>query len=362
MTEATVAFEGFEPPQANFTRIPNDFLEAMSIINTLGEMKVVYYILRHTWGFQDDSKRITLDEFRHGRKRKDGSRLDSGTGLAKSTIIDGLLRAEEHGFIEVHIDTKDAARIKKTYSLRLKDNLDVGKSYTQVQKSDSRGTEIRQRSEKETPERPSQKVAATPPVLENDYHKKIYFRDKAVHRLGTVRDGPWEVECESCGGTVYIPKLDKEFGCLCGNQVFTLLSKKPFEPTKVRKPESVEAYYAIVKSRGVRYGANEDYEVDIANSVTDVSRWRQVIKEYIHPDFGGNPYAVDKMLVYYNENRLPGTRKRKEREALSHVSRLKPVEQTWTQEDIDRYERGETVTVDMEAIRREVKKGGNNES
>jgi len=201
-----------------------------------------------------------------------------------------------------------------------------------------------------------------PPVLENDYHKKIYFRDKAVNRLGTVRDGPWEVECESCGGTVYIPKLDKEFGCLCGNQVFTLLSKKPFEPTKVRKPESVEAYYAIVKSRGVRYGANEDYEVDIANSVTDVSRWRQVIKEYIHPDFGGNPYAVDKMLVYYNENRLPGTRKRKEREALSHVSRLKPVEQTWTQEDIDRYERGETVTVDMEAIRREVKKGGNNES
>jgi len=34
----------------------------------------VLYILRHTWGFQDTSKRITSDEFEHGRKRIDGTR------------------------------------------------------------------------------------------------------------------------------------------------------------------------------------------------------------------------------------------------------------------------------------------------
>src|SRR4030042_5401839 len=117
MADDTVTFDGFEEPTANFTRIPNAFLEAMSIIDTVGEMKVVYYILRHTWGFRDDCKKITLDEFQYGRKYKDGTRLDDGTGLTKPTIIDGLARAEEHGFIEVEVDGRDAARIRKSYSL-----------------------------------------------------------------------------------------------------------------------------------------------------------------------------------------------------------------------------------------------------
>lgn len=138
-------FGGFEEPQANFTRIPNAFLEAMSIIDTLGEMKVVYYILRHTWGFQDEVKRITLDEFQYGRKRKDGTRLDSGTGLSKPTIIDGLSRAEQHGFIEVEVDDRDAARVKKFYSLRM----------AGVKELYPRSKETLPRTEKETTERNS---------------------------------------------------------------------------------------------------------------------------------------------------------------------------------------------------------------
>jgi len=158
-----------------------------------------------------------------------------------------------------------------------------------------------------------------PPLeIEDDYYIELYYNDKqAVNRIGTAKGGPWEVECHYCGVSVTIRELDVWNECGCGMHEFKLLSKKPHTATRERKPESVEAYYAIVKSRGVRYGANPDYEGDIFAAVTDLPFWRQVVKEYIHPAFGGNPHGVDKMLVYYNEKRLPGTRKRKESEAIA---------------------------------------------
>jgi DNA-binding PadR family transcriptional regulator len=86
-------------------------------IKTIGELKVIIYTLRHTWGYQDDYKKITLDEFEKGRKRKDGSRIDNGTGLTKPTIVDGIKRAVADGFLFEHVDLSDTARVKKFYSL-----------------------------------------------------------------------------------------------------------------------------------------------------------------------------------------------------------------------------------------------------
>ena len=150
MAEDTIMqYDGFEEPKSNFTRVPNDFLEAMHLIDTVGEMKVVYYILRHTWGFQDDQKKITLDEFEHGRKRRDGTRLDGGTGLSKPTIIDGLKRAEQHGFIIVSKDDSDGGRVKKFYSLKMrKESLPTCKET--LQENAGNGKEILHRTEKDT--------------------------------------------------------------------------------------------------------------------------------------------------------------------------------------------------------------------
>ena len=111
-------FNGFKPPMENWSKLPHEFIEALPLVETLGELKVILYILRHTWGFQDARKRITLDEFMKGRKRKDGSRLDGGTGLTEPTVRNGLERAEKHGFIVVEEDDRDLARIKRVYSLR----------------------------------------------------------------------------------------------------------------------------------------------------------------------------------------------------------------------------------------------------
>lgn len=110
-------FEGFEQPEENWSKLPNQLIDLLPQIETLGEMKIILYTLRHTWGFRDDYKKITLDEFENGRKRRDGTRLDKGTGLSKPTIINGIKRAISHRFLYSFTDTGDLGRAKKFYSL-----------------------------------------------------------------------------------------------------------------------------------------------------------------------------------------------------------------------------------------------------
>lgn len=111
------SFEGFEKPLANFSRLPHQLIAELPRFKSLAELKVVLYILRHTWGFDELYKRISLDEFEHGRKQVDGSRMDEGVGMTRPSIISGLKQALEHGFIYAHTDDTDKARVKKFYSL-----------------------------------------------------------------------------------------------------------------------------------------------------------------------------------------------------------------------------------------------------
>lgn len=111
-------FAGFELPKENWSKLPHSLIDHLYLMTSEAEVKVVLYILRHTWGFGDDQKKITIDEFCNGRKRKDGNRLDNGTGLSVNSVKDGIARAIEHGFIEVLEDATDAARIKRFYQLR----------------------------------------------------------------------------------------------------------------------------------------------------------------------------------------------------------------------------------------------------
>jgi hypothetical protein len=179
--KSQVSFAGFELPEQNWFRLPNSWTDITRDITTLGELKVVEYVLRHTWGYHEfgTPKRISTDEFMNGRRHQDGSRMDRGTGLAKQSVIDGLRKAVDHGFLIEHVDKSDKGRVKKYYSLRMRSrgaevgglephnapsgsspntpvqnldpdvqNLDRG-----VKNLDPRGKESRHRSEKETIER-----------------------------------------------------------------------------------------------------------------------------------------------------------------------------------------------------------------
>jgi len=116
------SFEGFDRPESNWFRMPNSWTNITAAINSIAEIKVVEYILRHTWGYQeyDLKKHITIDEFVNGRRRQDGSRMDQGTGLSERAVYDGLRKAALDGLIEEDVDNADRGRIKKYYSLRMR--------------------------------------------------------------------------------------------------------------------------------------------------------------------------------------------------------------------------------------------------
>src|SRR5581483_2567262 len=115
-------FQGFDRPESNFFRMPNTWTDITAEIDSIAELKVVEYILRHTWGYQEYGlkKHITIDEFVHGRRRQDGSRMDRGTGLSERAVYDGLRKAVENGLVEEAIDDSDRGRVKKFYSLRMR--------------------------------------------------------------------------------------------------------------------------------------------------------------------------------------------------------------------------------------------------
>lgn len=86
--------------------------------------KLVCYVLRHTIGYQNtfEPKHITLDEFEHGRKRRDGSRMDHGTGMYKQQIEEAIVDAVRAGALYAEEDERDKGRITWRYAVIAPDN------------------------------------------------------------------------------------------------------------------------------------------------------------------------------------------------------------------------------------------------
>ncbi len=139
-------FQGFDEPQANYSKLPHALIDELPQINSVSELKVILYILRHTWGFQDSEKKITIDEFSNGRKRSDGSRMDSGCGITGNSVRAGLDAAIEHGYIIVDEDASDLARIKRWYSI----NSRGAKLASRGAKVEPLPSKVEPRTEKET--------------------------------------------------------------------------------------------------------------------------------------------------------------------------------------------------------------------
>ena len=154
--EREQGFAGFVVPTQNWFRLPNEWTDITSRMKSLAELKVVEYVLRHTWGYQEygEAKRISTNEFMHGRRRQDGSRLDHGTGLSKPSVIDGLRLAVKDGYLLEERDERDKGRIQKQYQLRMKDlHPEVKILNRGVKDLHSRGEDSSHRTEKDTVER-----------------------------------------------------------------------------------------------------------------------------------------------------------------------------------------------------------------
>jgi hypothetical protein len=86
-------FDGFASP--NFTSVPDEFFDYLAPRLSGGEVKVALYMLRRTYGFKKESDNISISQMLNGIVRRDGTRLDDGAGLSKTTLLESLKRLEE---------------------------------------------------------------------------------------------------------------------------------------------------------------------------------------------------------------------------------------------------------------------------
>src|ERR687893_622177 len=98
-TASQTTFLGFQFP--NTTQIPNEVFDTLMPHLSGGELKVLLYICRRTFGFRKDNDRISLSQIAHGITTKAGRVLDSGTGLSKRHVQRALRALESHKVILV---------------------------------------------------------------------------------------------------------------------------------------------------------------------------------------------------------------------------------------------------------------------
>lgn len=91
-------FKGFNPePQSwDFPICINGWVHKLSG----AEFKVLWYILRHTYGWQKNSDKISHSQFKFGIRKKNGEWLDKGTGLSESSLKRAIKGLVDKGFIE----------------------------------------------------------------------------------------------------------------------------------------------------------------------------------------------------------------------------------------------------------------------
>ncbi len=90
LDEAAKSFKASSLLNPNTTQYPNFITDWLMALLTAEELVVLTYAVRHTLGYQKHDDDIGVDQFQYGIIRKDGRRLDCGTGLGDGTIRKAL--------------------------------------------------------------------------------------------------------------------------------------------------------------------------------------------------------------------------------------------------------------------------------
>jgi hypothetical protein len=92
-------FPGFYPPR--YTPIPDQLLDGVMAFLSGAELKVLLYIMRHTYGYKKSADSISVKQMVEGITAGDGTVVDHGTGLSKASVHSAVKRLEEKALILV---------------------------------------------------------------------------------------------------------------------------------------------------------------------------------------------------------------------------------------------------------------------
>jgi hypothetical protein len=112
-------FEGVESP--NGTIFPDVLIDRVMPHLSGAEFKVLAYVVRRTFGFKKESDAISLDQICNGIRRRDGSVLDEGTGLARKTAVAAIQGLEGKGVVLCQRrSSPEKGNLPTTFALRFR--------------------------------------------------------------------------------------------------------------------------------------------------------------------------------------------------------------------------------------------------
>lgn len=113
-------FPGFTKP--TYTQVPDELFDSLMPDLTEAELKVLLYITRRTFGFGKSSDAISLNQLIDGITTKDGTVLDRGTGLSRSSVRRGVASLEARGVIVVSkVRSADGDYESNIYRLKMRE-------------------------------------------------------------------------------------------------------------------------------------------------------------------------------------------------------------------------------------------------
>jgi len=117
--ESTWQFEGFTSP--NFTSVPDEFFDVLAPRLNGGEVKVLLYIIRRTYGFKKESDTISISQMLNGIVKRNGERLDHGAGLSKPSLCRALNSlADKHVIIAKRQFDRNGSNMATSYQLNVR--------------------------------------------------------------------------------------------------------------------------------------------------------------------------------------------------------------------------------------------------
>jgi phage replication O-like protein O len=105
----------------NSTQIPDVILDKWMAELSGAEFKVLLYVARRTYGFGKVSDRISLSQIADGITKRDGTVLDRGTGISRSSVARALNSLIELGIVlrKTNLDEVGREFEESTYSINL---------------------------------------------------------------------------------------------------------------------------------------------------------------------------------------------------------------------------------------------------
>src|SRR5919202_531960 len=90
-------FEGFDNPTT--TPVPDVVFDRLMPVLSDGELRVLLYIMRRTFGFKKQSDNISIKQLVQGITTRNGKVLDHGTGASRASVVRALRGLTKKGII-----------------------------------------------------------------------------------------------------------------------------------------------------------------------------------------------------------------------------------------------------------------------